>query len=53
MYFTRNVRWYGLTGIDQMINFLLFVIAWFLIGCAVAWLIGGASGRCDKGARDK
>ena len=36
----------------QMIDFILFVLAWLLIGCAVAWLVGGASGR-DNGARDE
>ncbi len=28
-----------------MIEILLIVLAWFLIGCVVAWIIGGASGR--------
>jgi hypothetical protein len=41
-----------LDRVAQMIDFLLFAIAWLLIGCAVAWIIGSASGR-DNGARDK
>jgi hypothetical protein len=36
----------------RMIDFILFVVGWLLIGCAVAWIVGGASGR-DNGARDK
>ena len=34
-----------------MIDILLGVIAWLLIGCGIAWIIGGASGRDN--ARDK
>ena len=34
-----------------MIDVLLFVLAWLVIGCVIAWIIGGASDR--DGARDK
>ena len=34
-----------LTGISQMLYALLLVIAWLVIGCAIAWIIGGASGN--------
>ena len=34
-----------LTGISPMLYALLLVIAWLLIGCAIAWIIGGASGN--------
>ena len=28
-----------------MLYALLLVIAWLLIGCAIAWIIGGTSGN--------
>lgn len=35
-----------------MIDILVIAIVWLLIGCGIAWIIGGATNRDETGNND-
>lgn len=40
------------SAVPEMIDFLVYGIAWLLFGCGIAWIIGGASDRDDGSGAD-